>query len=99
MSSETGKVSFDFDSASGTLSFEGEDWSLRALRHFAQGLLQQLRARLDDLFSIGGLLPDAAAGALPPLLLGSSHGWEHAGYGLTHSLVLSKVSHSAGRGY
>ena len=35
MSSETGKVSFDFDPASGTLAFDGEEWSLRALRHFA----------------------------------------------------------------
>ena len=99
MGSETGKVSFDFDPASGTLAFDGEEWSLRALRHFAQGLLQQLRARLDDLFSIGGLLPDAGAGPLPPLSLGTCHGWEHAGYGLTDSSVLSKVSHSAGRGY
>ena len=52
MSSETGKVSFDFDPASGTLAFDGEEWSLRALRHFAQGLLQQLRARHFATFSL-----------------------------------------------
>ena len=94
MASETGQVAFD--PCSGTLCFEGEDWSLAGLQQFAQGQLRQLRVRLDDLFSFGGLLPGARAGPLPPLSLGSSSGWELPSYGLTHPLVLSKVSRSLG---